>query len=191
MQPAASAGASERIAIPSGKFQGTICAVTPIGSSQREVDEGGAERDRRALDLVGRAGIVAQGRDDAVDVAARIPSAACRRRASRGAQAPPCAAATRIGELAGAAARARPASISRQGAAQRRGRAAGTAASTSAAVAARDFGDRLLGRGIDGRRRSARRRLGRAFAGDDAWLSTGARCGIAHPLMPPERDALR
>ena len=32
VQPAASAGASERIAMPSGKFHGTMCAVTPIGS---------------------------------------------------------------------------------------------------------------------------------------------------------------
>ena len=31
-QPAASAGASERIAMPSGKFHGTMWAVTPIGS---------------------------------------------------------------------------------------------------------------------------------------------------------------
>jgi hypothetical protein len=32
VQPAASAGASERAAMPSGKFQGTMCAVTPKGS---------------------------------------------------------------------------------------------------------------------------------------------------------------
>ena len=47
-------------------------AVTPKGSMQREVDHVRPERDGGALHLVGGAGIVDQGGDHAVDVAARF-----------------------------------------------------------------------------------------------------------------------
>ena len=75
---------------------------------QREVDEVGPERDGRALHLVGGAGIVDQGRDDAVDVAARFLQRLADVERLQRAPAPPCAAAIASASAA-AGGRARPA----------------------------------------------------------------------------------
>ncbi|MFO1075278.1 MAG: hypothetical protein U1E17_21795 [Geminicoccaceae bacterium] len=72
VQPAARAGPSERAAMPSGVVPGHDVGGDAQGLHQREVDHRGPERDGGALHLVGRTGIVDQGRDHAVDVALRL-----------------------------------------------------------------------------------------------------------------------